>query len=74
MFVALLLAGLMAIDGEAIAGDPAWLRDVSFMAYTPSEFKVINGKPIPASPESIAEDLQVLRPYADGLITYSVAN
>jgi exo-beta-1,3-glucanase (GH17 family) len=74
IFVALLLAGLMAIDGEAIAGDPAWLRDVSFMAYTPSEFKVINGKPIPASPESIAEDLQVLRPYADGLITYSVAN
>jgi glucan 1,3-beta-glucosidase len=73
-FVLLLLPGLMAIEGEATADDLAWLRDVSFIAYTPSEFRVLHGKPIPASPESIAEDLQVLRPYVDGLITYSIAN
>lgn len=74
-FVVLLLLGLMALDGEAIADDLAWLRDVRFMAYTPSEFRVLHGKPIPATPESIAEDLQVLRPhYVDGLITYSTAN
>jgi len=73
-FAVLLLPGLMAIDSEAIADDLAWLRDVSFMAYTPSEFSVLHGKPIPATPASIAEDLQVLRPYVDGLITYSTAN
>jgi glucan 1,3-beta-glucosidase len=73
-FVVLLLLGLMLLDGEAIANDLAWLRDVRFMAYTPSEFRVLHGKPIPATPASIAEDLQVLRPYVDGLITYSTAN
>ena len=72
--VVLLLLGLMTIDGEAMADDLAWLRDVRFVAYTPSEFSVLHGKPIPATPDSIAEDLQVLRPYVDGLITYSVAN
>jgi exo-beta-1,3-glucanase (GH17 family) len=64
----------MATDGEAMANDLAWLRDTRFMAYTPSEFRVLHGKPIPARPESIAEDLRVLRPYVDGLITYSTAN
>lgn len=70
----LLLSGLLAIDGESIANDLVWLRDIRFMAYTPSEFSVLHGKPIPATPDSIAEDLRVLRPYADGLITYSTAN
>ena len=73
-FVVLLLSGLLAIDGESIANDLVWLRDIRFMAYTPSEFSVLHGKPIPATPDSIAEDLRVLRPYADGLITYSTAN
>jgi exo-beta-1,3-glucanase (GH17 family) len=73
-FVVLLLLGIMAMDGEAIARDLAWLGDRRFMAYTPSEFSVLHGKPIPATRESIAEDLQVLRPYVDGLITYSTAN
>lgn len=73
-FVVLLLPGILAIGGEAIANDLAWLRDIRFMAYTPSEFSVLHGKPIPATPDSIAEDLRVLRPYVDGLITYSSAN
>jgi exo-beta-1,3-glucanase (GH17 family) len=72
--VVLLLPGILAIGGEAIANDLAWLRDIRFMAYTPSEFSVLHGKPIPATPDSIAEDLRVLRPYVDGLITYSSAN
>ncbi len=73
--MALLLLGIVAIDGEAIANELSWLRDVRFMAYTPSAFRVLHGKPIAATPESIAEDLQVLSHYyVDGLITYSTAN
>jgi exo-beta-1,3-glucanase (GH17 family) len=73
----LLLLSALMIRGVALAaapGDVSWLREVRFMAYTPSEFRVVHGKPIPASPASIADDLRVLRPHVDGLITYSVAN
>ena len=73
-FVVLLSVAVLAFGGEAGATDPAWLRDTRFMAYTPSEFSVLHGKPIPASAASIAEDLRVLRPFVDGLITYSTAN
>lgn len=72
--VLLLLLGWLGGVGGAIADHPAWLRDTRFMAYTPSQFRVLHGKPIPATTQSIAADLQVLRPYADGLITYSTAN
>jgi len=74
MIPILTLLCTMALDGTAIANELAWLRDMRFMAYTPSEFRVLDGKPIPATAESIAEDLRVLRPYVDGLITYSTAN
>jgi exo-beta-1,3-glucanase (GH17 family) len=77
MLLLLLLFFALIIRGVALAGasrDEAWLGQVRFMAYTPSEFRVVHGEPIPASPASIAEDLRVLRPHVDGLITYSVAN
>jgi exo-beta-1,3-glucanase (GH17 family) len=41
-----------------------------FIAYQPTELKVVNGKPTQASRASIAEDLRVLRAKFDGLITY----
>ena len=72
--VLLLLLGLLSGVDEAVADYPAWLQDTRFMAYTPSQFRVLRGKPIPATTNSIAADLQVLRPYVDGLITYSTAN
>jgi len=75
VLVLLLLLGISSIDAEAAANDLTWLGDVRFMAYTPSEFRVLHGKPVPATGKSIAEDLRVLRAHKlDGLITYSVAN
>jgi D-aminopeptidase len=41
-----------------------------FIAYQPSALHVVDGVPTPASEESIAADLEVLRPRFDGLITY----
>jgi exo-beta-1,3-glucanase (GH17 family) len=69
-------AGLLWVFAAAAAAeaDLAWLRDVRFMAYTPSEFRVSQGKPIAASLASMAQDLRALRPYVDGLITYATAS
>jgi hypothetical protein len=41
-----------------------------FIAYQPTELKLIDGKPTQATRASIAEDLRVLRTTFDGLITY----
>lgn len=41
-----------------------------FIAYQPTELKVWDGHPTRASEASIREDLSVLRPWFDGLITY----
>lgn len=46
------------------------MAQTRFIAYQPTELKVINGRPTQASRASIAEDLRVLRPTFDGLITY----
>lgn len=42
-----------------------------FVTYNPTGLKVIDGNITPASAESIRADLVALRPYFDGLITYS---
>jgi exo-beta-1,3-glucanase (GH17 family) len=52
----------------------AALRDVRFVAYTPTDFAVINGQPKSASAARIGQDLTRLRPDFQGLITYSCAN
>ncbi|MDX2221173.1 MAG: hypothetical protein SFV21_00400 [Rhodospirillaceae bacterium] len=41
-----------------------------FVAYQPTALHMVNGRATPADAASIAEDLKVLRPYFDGLITY----
>ncbi|MBL8642391.1 MAG: hypothetical protein JNK21_00545 [Rhodospirillaceae bacterium] len=42
-----------------------------FIAYVPSELKVIDGKTTPVSEASLEADLKLLRPRFDGVITYS---
>ncbi|HEY4343567.1 MAG TPA: hypothetical protein VGN05_04425 [Parvibaculum sp.] len=42
-----------------------------FVTYNPTGLKVIEGNITPASAENIRADLKALRPYFDGLITYS---
>lgn len=66
-------APLCAARSEA-APALAQLSDVMetgrFIAYQPTSLRVINGVLEQADPESIREDLQTLRPWFDGLITY----
>jgi exo-beta-1,3-glucanase (GH17 family) len=42
-----------------------------FIAYQPTAMQMLNGEATPASRESIKQDLAVLRPRFDGIITYS---
>jgi exo-beta-1,3-glucanase (GH17 family) len=46
------------------------MAQTRFIAYQPTELKMFNGRSTPASRASIAEDLRVLRPKFDALITY----
>ncbi|MBX3490275.1 hypothetical protein [Parvibaculum sp.] len=41
-----------------------------FVAYQPTELKIWDGNPVQASEVSIRADLETLRPWFDGLITY----
>jgi len=41
-----------------------------FVAYQPTELKIWDGNPVQASEVSIRADLEALRPWFDGLITY----
>ena len=45
-----------------------------FVAYQPTSLQVINGVLTQVDADSIKRDLQVLRPYFDGLITYGSNN
>jgi exo-beta-1,3-glucanase (GH17 family) len=45
-----------------------------FVAYTPASLRIVAGKPTRADPESIRDDLKVLRPRFDSLITYGALN
>jgi len=45
-----------------------------FVSYQPTAIRAVNGKLSDADDESITEDLVTLRPWFDGLITYSAAN
>jgi hypothetical protein len=45
-----------------------------FVAYDPISLQVVNGRVTQANEASIFEDLKVLRPRFDGLITYTSAN
>ena len=50
------------------------LREVRFVAYTPTDFAVVNGQPKSASAARIGQDLARLHADFQGLITYSCAN
>ena len=50
------------------------LREVRFVAYTPTDFAVVNGQTKPASMARIGRDLKRLHADFQGLITYSCAN
>ncbi len=50
------------------------LREVRFVAYTPTDFTVVNGQPKHASATRIGQDLSLLHRDFQGLITYSCAN
>lgn len=45
-----------------------------FVSYQPTGIRAVDGKLSDANDESITEDLVALRPWFDGLITYSAAN
>lgn len=48
------------------------LAHVRFVAYTAREFAIVRGEPRVASAEGVCQDLRLLRPHFDGIITYSV--
>ncbi len=77
------LAGLLCLTLASVAHAEvidkvahlrAVLRETRFVAYTPTDFAVVNGQARPASTARITQDLAQLRPDFSGLITYSCAN
>jgi exo-beta-1,3-glucanase (GH17 family) len=83
-FVAVLAAfGAPAVAAPVCPDRPApmglaRLQDVMatgrFVAYQPTGLQVFDGRPTHADEAGIAEDLKMLRPRFDGLITYSALN
>lgn len=45
-----------------------------FVAYDPTSLQIVNGRATHADEASMFEDLEILRPRFDGLITYTSAN
>ncbi len=50
------------------------MRTGRFVAYDPTSLQFVNGRATRADETSMLEDLKVLRPRFDGLITYTSAN
>lgn len=63
-------APLCAVSAKATSHLQEAMASGRFIAYQPTELRVVNGRPTRASRASIAEDLRVLRKKFDGLITY----
>lgn len=53
---------------------PQLLQTSRFIAYTPRSFAIRDGRVEPATEAGIRRDLSLLRPFFDGLITYSVTS
>jgi exo-beta-1,3-glucanase (GH17 family) len=80
-FVIALLPGLLCLyapaTAAAAAANDAGLRQFEqtrFIAYTPRSFHVVQGRTTSATAEGIRSDLALLRPWFDGIITYSFTN
>jgi exo-beta-1,3-glucanase (GH17 family) len=69
-----LAAATHADAADKITRLRADLREVRFVAYTPTDFSVVNGQTRPASAARIGQDLARLHSDFQGLITYSCAN
>jgi exo-beta-1,3-glucanase (GH17 family) len=78
VLVASLNAGAMAAECPAAPGDTERLQTTMaqgrFISYQPTMLKVIGGRLTEVDEASIRADLEVLRPYFDGLITYGALN
>jgi exo-beta-1,3-glucanase (GH17 family) len=56
---------------DAVARVRAAIDSVRFVAYTPSDLNVVEGRVHPASKQRIRKDLEILRRDFQGLVTYS---
>lgn len=71
MWRALLIGFIVCVSPVGQAEQLDWLEQSLFFAYTPSGFHFVQDRPVYAKPESIAQDLRLLRRYGNGLILYS---
>lgn len=71
MWRAISIGVLVCVAAAAQAVQFDWIKRSLFFAYTPSQFYFEHDRPVFASRNSIAQDLQLLRRYSDGLILYS---
>ena len=79
MLVAVAMFVPMSLQAQPEVPDPlshvrAAIASVRFVAYTPTDLKIVSGQVHAASPQRIRKDLTVLRKDFDGLITYSCAD
>jgi exo-beta-1,3-glucanase (GH17 family) len=79
MLVAVAVFASMGLPAQSETTDPvsrvrAAIESVRFVAYTPTDLKIVSGQVRAASTERIRKDLTVLRKDFDGLITYSCAD
>ena len=70
----LLLAWMPAIGLAQPQRQKPSLQAARFIAYTPRSFSVVRGKVTPATAEGIRSDLLLMKPWFDGVLTYSTTN
>lgn len=82
-FGGLCLVIVVIMAAAAVSATPAETRQTAladalahrrFIAYVPRSFSIRDGQPQAATHAGIREDLQRLRPYFSGLITYGLGN
>lgn len=66
--------GNTQIAPAALSALPDLLQQTRFIAYTPRSFSITGGKVRAATKSGIKDDLILLRPSFNGLITYSATN
>ncbi len=66
--------GALETFGAGGAPLPGSMQHTRFIAYTPRNFSIVDGKPMAVSAAGIRADLKLIRPYFNGLITYASNN